>query len=131
MRAVAFGPAGDVVASGGDDGRARLWDAATGDPLGAVLAHGGPVTAVSFAPAGRRLLTGSEDGIARLWTPPAPFPDHFSEDALQAAAEALTGTQLREDGIAVILPPKDWRDRRAEAAQAGLLTEVAARVSGR
>ncbi len=51
-----------------EQGVARLWDVATGLPVGAALVHEGSVNAVRFAPAGaNRLVTASDDHTARLW----------------------------------------------------------------
>ena len=65
--AVAFSPDGKAVLTGGGDQTARLWDAATGRPLGLPMTHQGAVHAVAFSPDGKTVLTGGEDGTARLW----------------------------------------------------------------
>jgi WD40 repeat protein len=65
--AVAFRPDGKAVLTGSYDRTARLWDAATGRPLGDPLTHQDPVVAVAFRPDGKAVLTGSRDGTARLW----------------------------------------------------------------
>jgi WD40 repeat protein/serine/threonine protein kinase len=62
-----FSPDSRLVLTGGEDGTARLWDAATGAARGEPLHHDGPVLALAFSPDGSRVLTGSYDGTARLW----------------------------------------------------------------
>jgi len=81
--AVAFSPDGKAVLTGSADNTARLWDAATGKPIGQPLAHKGAVNAVAFSPDGKAILTGSADGTARLW---------------DAATGKPIGTRLMHDG---------------------------------
>ncbi len=46
---------------------ARVWDAATGQPLGPPLAHPGVVFTVAFSHDGRTMATGCRDGGVRFW----------------------------------------------------------------
>jgi WD40 repeat protein len=62
-----FSPNGKTVLTGGEDGTARLWDAATGAPRGEVMRHEGPVLSMEFSLDGKTIATGSYDGMARLW----------------------------------------------------------------
>jgi WD40 repeat protein/serine/threonine protein kinase len=64
---VAFSPDGKTVLTGSEDSSARLWDAATGRPLGLPLIHQGQVCALAYSPDGKTVLTGSFDNTARLW----------------------------------------------------------------
>ncbi|KAG1867062.1 WD40-repeat-containing domain protein, partial [Suillus tomentosus] len=56
------------IASGSSDNTVRLWDAATGEPVGEPLeGHTDWVWSVSFSPDGTRIVSGSGDKTVRLW----------------------------------------------------------------
>src|SRR5262249_55008866 len=63
----AFSPDRQTILTGGYDKTARLWDAASGRPLGPPMRHDGEVVDVAFSPDGQMILTGSNDHTARLW----------------------------------------------------------------
>jgi WD40 repeat protein len=67
LTGLAVSPDGKVVATAGQAGTVRLWDARAGNDLGTLAGHAGPVAAVAFSPDGRRLVTGGEDHTARVW----------------------------------------------------------------
>jgi eukaryotic-like serine/threonine-protein kinase len=62
-----FSPDGTRVATASVDNTARMWDAHTGEALGAPLVHPDWVVVVEFDPRGRWLATGCRDGEVRLW----------------------------------------------------------------
>ena len=68
---MAFSSDGRMVLTGGGDRTARLWDAATGKPIGMPLIHNFGVVAVTFSGSGDEVLTKTEDGIVRRWERPA------------------------------------------------------------
>jgi WD40 repeat protein/tetratricopeptide (TPR) repeat protein len=63
----AFSPDGRRVVTASSDKTARVWDAATGQPLGLPLTHQGEVLHAAFSPDGGRVVTASADHTARVW----------------------------------------------------------------
>lgn len=66
VAAVAFSPDGAHVATGDEEGVARVWRLRT-RTSGVLVGHAGKVTSLSFSPDGRSLVTGSVDETARIW----------------------------------------------------------------
>src|SRR5262249_55497124 len=66
VRVAAFSPDGKSVVTASWDKTARLWDSATGKPLGPPLQHQNGVVAVAFSPDGKTVVTASHDNTAPL-----------------------------------------------------------------
>ena len=64
---VAFSPDGQLLASGGDDNAAILWDVADQNERETFIEHGSAVMSVAFSPDGLRLASACLDGFVRLW----------------------------------------------------------------
>ncbi len=66
--AVSFSPDGARILSGSDDKSLRMWDAATGQPVGdPMTGHSGAVYSVAFSPDGKELASGGYDKNVRVW----------------------------------------------------------------
>jgi WD40 repeat protein/serine/threonine protein kinase len=67
VHAVAWNPAGSVLASADSNGRITLWDPVQGTRLARMAGHTGAVYALVFSPDGSRLASGANDTTIRLW----------------------------------------------------------------
>ena len=68
IQGLAFSRDGATLATAGDDGIVRLWDAATGSQLLTLMGQfQGLTDSVSFSSDGTRLASAGADGIVRIW----------------------------------------------------------------
>jgi len=68
FQVLAASPDGKRLATGADDGRLILWDAASGAMFKDLAGHSGLVRAVSFSNDNTKLCSGSSDKSVRLWS---------------------------------------------------------------
>lgn len=125
IRCGTFGKDGTVLATGCLNGSVRLWETASGKPLGFHVRQSQIVQTVALSPDGRFILTGSTDRSARLWSVATQEPigsPLLHAGAVSAVAIAPDGTRLLTaceqsvrlwalpppDGIALNAPGQGW-----------------------
>jgi WD40 repeat protein len=106
VTAVAFAPDGKRLASSSWDKTVRMWDVATGNPLGPPLDHGEEVNAVAFSPDGRHLAAVPWDRRVVVWELPpdgsAPRRQHTLRGHVGvtvAVAYSPDGRRLASSGM--------------------------------
>lgn len=93
---IAISRSGKLVASGGRDKTARVWNAKTGQLMRTLVGHTSDVNSVNFSDDETQVATGSADYTARIWTIDGKEKNicqgHF--DAVNAIAFSKDGKQL-------------------------------------
>lgn len=70
VRSLAFAPDGSVLAGAGgdeDDFTIHLWEAKSGEEIGALAGHTAIVWSLAFSPDGQLLASASSDGTVKIW----------------------------------------------------------------
>ena len=67
VRALAFAPGADLLATGWSDGSIRVFDPETGELVADLAGHVDVVWSLSFSPDGTRLVSGAGDATIWLW----------------------------------------------------------------
>jgi WD40 repeat protein/tRNA A-37 threonylcarbamoyl transferase component Bud32 len=85
VRLASFSPDGSLLASCGDDGKLRVWDARTGRLRSAVDVANDRVWCATWSPDGKRVATADRNGAVKVYdmtVPPAQLTFHFAAPAL-------------------------------------------------
>jgi WD40 repeat protein/serine/threonine protein kinase/tetratricopeptide (TPR) repeat protein len=106
-----FSPDGKTIVTNAP----RLWDAATGQPIGAILASDLGKRS-SFIAGGTTLFVGGK--VARLFPVPPDLPDDLQRVATWV--EVITGLTLdRQQGLIQVLDNAAWLERRERLTKLG------------
>jgi WD40 repeat protein len=105
VRALGCSPSGDVLYSGGYDGRLIWWPAADEkpQPIRVIEAHQGWIRALAVSPGGQRVATCGNDNLVKLWDTAdgklvAQLADHTSHVynvAFHPSGESLVSCDLK------------------------------------
>jgi WD40 repeat protein len=91
----AFSPDGTRIVTTGQDGAVRIWDAATGTPLGVPLKHEKKVRSASLSLDGSRLVSTDEGGAVRVWDASTGAPLGVPlKNKVRSAAFSPDGTRV-------------------------------------
>lgn len=97
MSCLAYSPDGQYIATGGDDGKVKVWNSTSGFCFVTFSEHSAPVTGIVFSP-NNAVFTSSVDGTVRAFdlvryrnfrTMTAPTPTTFSCVAVDPSGEIV------------------------------------------
>ena len=97
VNSVAFSSDGNILASGGVDGRVHLWNVKTDRYIATLERHRREVFSVAFSPDGTTLASGSLDGIVKLWN----VETQINIATLKGHATWVTSVAFSPDGTTV------------------------------
>src|SRR5262249_4034715 len=119
-----FVPNGTMVATR-HGGQARLWDVATGQPVGPSFGKRDGTAPrdderrqglMAVSPDSRRFAIASDD-VAQLWNLPTPMEGEPERLALWT--EVVTGMEIDEHRVVHTLDAKTWRERHTHLQNVG------------
>jgi WD40 repeat protein len=67
VNTIAWSPDGKYIASGGEDNKVRVWNAANGNPVLTYAEHSSSITSVSWSSDSKDIASASADGSIQIW----------------------------------------------------------------
>jgi WD40 repeat protein len=107
VRGVAFSPDGARVVTASWDYTARVWNAATGEPIAILKTPEKLVNSAAFSPDGARVVTASSDNLARVWDAATGKPITI----LKGHRLAVKSAAFSPDGARVVTVSSDGTAR--------------------
>jgi CHAT domain-containing protein/Tol biopolymer transport system component len=110
---IAFSSDGKQIATSGEDGIVRLWDANGKpllDPSGKPIVLNGnqnPVGSVAFSPDGKQIITGGEGGKVKIWDISGKFITDFKEHSSKEHSSRVNKATFSPDGKQVVTYSED------------------------
>ncbi len=112
VRAVAFSPDSQTIASASSDKTIRLWDAATGTPRQTLEGHSDYVNAVAFSPDSQTIASASSDKTIRLWDAATGTP----RQTLEGHSDYVRAVAFSPDSQTIASASNDMTIRLWDAA---------------
>ena len=114
LSALAASPDGKLLVTGGEDGKIRLLDAASGQQIDVLEGHSATVRGAAFSPDSARLVSAADDRTVCLWD----IGERRLTDQDETAA-AVKGVTFNADGTQIIAAGADgvirvWSELSAE-----------------
>lgn len=119
VRGLAVAPLRELIVTGADDGRVRIWHTGTGRLEQVLRRHSDVVRTVATTPEGDRIVTGSRDGTAVIWTAASAEPLHVLPHD-----EWVRGVAIAADGRHVMTTCRDGVLRKWDVADGRLRAEL-------
>jgi WD40 repeat protein/energy-coupling factor transporter ATP-binding protein EcfA2 len=107
-----YSSTGKTIVTGGGDGTARVWDAASGQELAILRGHEDVVANVQFSTDGRHVVTASWDGTARVWD----AATGAELIILRGHQDRVLDAQFSSDGTRIVTAGKDGTARVWDAS---------------
>jgi len=106
VRALAFSPVGQTLASGGRDNLLRIWKIPTGELIRTLRGHASHVRSCEFSPDGELLLSAGRDQQIKLWDPQT-YAESIVLGEETAVADAILAARFSRDGSRIVSASRD------------------------
>ena len=127
VKGCGFSPDGRRIVTGCKDGVVRIFDAASGRELHAIVGHVGRIWDVFFHPSGRIISAGG-DGTVRLWEADGPWNLFGTHQIVLPISTVRSIEALRGDEVVVL--PQSGASLRIDTASQKITTSDEVHLSG-